>query len=197
MTAAPKAPEIRIYVAFAPDDRRYTRDRNYGHVYGRPMILGSSEYEPGRALFSPNSYEIEPRPGYRWRTLDGLQASGQFDDDSGRVYGQEIEYDRRPTTNLREAEEMVVWLRKIDKGMRAVQQQFGYPRDFPAFLAHFAAVLVPKAVQPFWRSLTAEERNIEGTGYRAMDAESVRWWLNEQMAEYRKNAGLPEVPAAT
>jgi hypothetical protein len=187
---ADRVPEIRIYVTFEPPSDRYRSGRNYGHIYARPMILGESKFEPGQALFSPGSYEVEPRPAAKWKALDNLQASAQFDDDSERVYGSSVEYDERPAVTLHRAEQMILWLRKLDKHMTEISRAFGYPQDFPAYLAHFAQALIPKTPRPFWRDLDGQP-DIEGTGYRAMDAESLRWWINGQMTEYRKNAGLP------
>jgi hypothetical protein len=191
MASKPQIPDILIYTDFQAPHSRRPGDRNYGHIYARPLILGTSQFEPGTSLFSPDSYEVEPRPDHRYRALENLRASAQFDDDGPRTYGHEIEYDEHRPLTLYRAEQMIPWLRKFDKGMSAVRERFGYPQDFADFLAHFAAVLVPKVARPFWRSLTAEERNIEGTGYRAMDTEALRCWLRSEMTEYRKNAGLP------
>jgi hypothetical protein len=192
MTSKPDPADVRLYVRFE-DSSHGGWDSKFAHVYARPMILAHDRYGSHElTLHDADSYSIED-PGTAVRALHNLTVSAQTDGSHHGFYGYEVTYTPREVT-LRTAETMLPVLRRLDKRMTALADRFGRPQDLAGFLAHLADAL-GLGGQPFMRPLNAGEADYEGTGYRAMDADGLRWWLADETAKWRERHGI-ETPAA-
>jgi hypothetical protein len=193
MTGKTSPADVRLYVRF--DDSRYggyDSDR-FAHVTAQPLILARDRYGNHElTLHDPDSYGIED-PGAAVRALKGLTVRAQTDGSSHGFYGYEIVY-KLDEVPLRTAETMLPVLRRLDKKMTALADRFGRPQDLAGYLAHLADAL-GLGGQPFMRPLNADEADYEGTGYRAMDADGLRWWIADETAKWRERHGI-ETPAA-
>jgi hypothetical protein len=181
-------PDVRLHVRF--EDSPYSGYRpgeRYAHVYAVPVILARDKYGDQRwDAHDPDSYSVDA-PG-TVRAMSGLKIRAQLDDHNRGFYAYRLAYSL-DEMDLRKAERAVAVLRRLDKRMTALASQFGHPRDLAAFLAHLAVALVPREPKPFIRRVS-DGRDWEGTGYRSMDPDALRWWLDDQAAKWRDKYGI-------
>jgi hypothetical protein len=122
-----------------------------------------------------------------------MRVTSQIDNTSRGFYGIRVEYEPSGgTVDLRDVETMLQPLRRVAKGMDKLAETFGRPQDLPAFLAHFAHVLIPKQPRPFMRAVTytGHDDDYEGSGYRSMEPDVMRWWIDDQLKAWRERNGI-------
>jgi hypothetical protein len=107
-------------------------------------------------------------------------------------YGWRVSYAEPYRVELPEAEAMVTVLRRIDRGMRRLAERYGSPADLAAFMSHLADVLGCRTAA-FGRRVTAEH-DFDGTGYRWMDADALRYWLGSETRTWDAAHGTAEAP---
>lgn len=181
-------PDVRFYVEVHSSKYDSWGGSKYAHFTARAMVLdrethGQSDAAYPLTLHSPDSYSI---PGTA-RELAGLQVTAQLDETSREWYGWRVAYNR-DQVELRDAEEMIKVLRKIDKRMHDISSQYGQPADLASFCGH-AVAAVANLLHAFMRPVDAN-RDYEATGYRSMDVDSLRYWLQDETAQWRKDHGI-------
>jgi hypothetical protein len=130
---------------------------------------------------SPDSYRTDDRRP----ELDGLTITAQLTPAYGNeFYGWEVSYREPYRVDLDRAESMVKVLRTIRRVMDRTSERFGQPADLAAFAAYAIATFA-NADHPFLLRVPPE-RDFSGTGYRAMDADSLRWFIRDETAKWRK-----------
>jgi hypothetical protein len=110
-----------------------------------------------------------------------------MDDRSGYFYGYRVHFDIDQLT-LDEGERALPILRRLDKRMTALSDQFGHPRDLVQFLAHLASALGLTG-QPFVTRVN-DDADYEGHGHRSRDVDSLRYWLDDQAKAWRERHGI-------
>jgi len=181
-------PDLRLHVRF--EDSPYNSfGTRYAHVYVMPVIMargkyGKQEYD----AWDVDSYEIEEPPA-AVRALRGLRVKAQMDDHDTSWYAYRVhfqaEYDQ---VSLHEAERILPVLRRLDKKMATLADRFGYAQNLETFLTRLADALGITG-KPFVRRVPANQ-DYEGTGHRSMDADSLRWWLQDETNKWRERYGI-------
>lgn len=191
MTASTPKPDLRLHTEFADSTaNRINWGSMYAHVHIRPVVLARGQYGAREwGAWDPDSYEYAGRTE-ALRALSGLEISAQIDNSSEAQdwYGYHVRY-AGTDVDLAKAEQILPVLRRINKRMTAQRDTYGWPRDFPAFAAHFAAALVPRVRSPFIRRVP-DDHDIEGTGYRSTNAEGLRYWLDDEVKAWREKYGV-------
>lgn len=193
MAERPEKPDLRIYLRFE-ESPNYGDGSRFAHVYASPMILAVGKYASNRKLdlWSPDASDVGADESVR--ALDGLRISSQVSNsDPQRLYGYDRpEYEASRGVDLRRAESMIVWLRKLDREMKKRNDKFGYPQDYPQYLSYLADILCPAQRQPFMRRVTGVDydQDYEGSGYRSMDTSTMRFWVDEQLKSWRERHGI-------
>jgi hypothetical protein len=190
-TPAPK-PDIRFAITISKDEAYAYDSQRYRHFQARAYVLGIDKYGKSQRpeLLDPSDYSVADRD--RTRALAGLVITAQADSDSmkragNEWYGQAVKYDRY-TIGLKDAEEMLPVLRKVDRTMRKLSTEFGYPATLVQFCTYAARALTSHR-QPFMRAVSADH-DWEGHGYRSMDADALGYHLADDATEWRKNNGI-------
>lgn len=184
-------PDIRFAVTVS--DTGYAYDRTtYRHFTARAYVLGVDKYgSSGRPeLLSPTDYSV-PESG-KTRALAGLQITAQADGDSMKRrgdewYAWEVSYDRH-TVQLRDAEEILPVLRKIDRTTVKLSAEHGRPVTLAQFCSYAARAITGER-SPFMRTVP-DSQDYDGTGYRSMDTDALGYHLLSDAAEWRKNHGI-------
>lgn len=86
------------------------------------------------------------------------------------------------SVDQRRAETMVKVLRRVNRALERLREQFGYPKGPAQSAAYLANALGVKGDRPFVRYV--KEMRIDGTNYAHMSADSLADWLREQEAAY-------------
>jgi hypothetical protein len=180
--------DVRFYVEVHDSSGNAFGGSQYAHFTARCMILareshGQSDATYPVALHSPDSYSI---PGTA-RHLAGLEITAQMDESSREWYGWNVHYVRE-RVELRDAEEIVKVMRKITKRMDDIASQYGRPTDLGSFCGHAVAAIAGHG-SVFMRSVKPEN-DCEGTGYRSMDVDSLRYHIEDETREWRKKHGI-------
>lgn len=183
--------DLRLAVRF--EYRRDYDGSRFAHAYAEPVIMARGRFgKQEMSAWNLDSYEIEVPDAVR--VLHGFRVSAQTDTDSReRFYGyDQPAYVLHEGVTLRTGETALPVLRKLDRKLRELNGRFGYPADLPAYLARVADALLPRGTAyPFVRLLTAGEDDYEGTGHRAMNADALRCWLNDQVKSWCGYMGEP------
>jgi len=194
MSKTSDKPDLRLHVAFEEDPYGSSFGTSYAHVRAMPAVLARDKYGQHEWFaHAVDSYSVDgPQPDARMRNLDGLKVSAQADNHSGDdngFYGFELTFEpsRKPT--LHELERILPVMRRIDKRMTALRDQYGYPRDLAAYLSYLATAVCPGVKRPFIRRVD-DGHDIEGTGYRSMDTEALRWWVDRELKRWREKVGV-------
>jgi hypothetical protein len=190
-TPAPK-PDIRFAITITKNETYAYDSQHYRHFQARAYVLGVNKYGKSQRpeLLDPSDYSVAGRD--RTRALAGLVITAQADSDSmkrpgSEWYGQAVKYDRY-TVELKDAEEMLPVLRKIDRTMRKLTAEFGYPATLVQFCTYAARALTSHR-QPFLCAVSADH-DWEGTGYRSMDADALSYHLSADASEWREAHGI-------
>ncbi|WP_067481775.1 hypothetical protein [Actinomadura hibisca] len=93
----------------------------------------------------------------------------------GSAYGDTISF-RPYQVELGRAEPMVKTLRRINRGLERLDQQLGRSPDFATSLIRVAHVIGCATFAEYFEELRAD-----GSHYRWMDPDSVRWWITEKI----------------
>jgi hypothetical protein len=188
---APK-PDIRFAVTISKDEAYAYDSQRYRHFAARAYVLGVDKYGKSQRpeLLDPSDYSVADRD--RTRALEGLVITAQSDSDSmkragNEWYGQSVKYNRY-TIELRDAEEMLPVLRKIDRTMARLTAEFGYPATLVQFCTYAARALTSHR-KPFMRTVPADA-DYEGHGYRSMDADALGYHLQADAQEWREAHGI-------
>jgi hypothetical protein len=115
------------------------------------------------------------------RGLDNLGVTAQASVGIGteHFYGYELEYLEPYTVNARRLDAMSKTMRRLTAKLEKMAATLGSPEDLPAFMARVAVALgITKA--PFMVLVDADH-DFQGTGYREMDADTLRYWIGEQL----------------
>ena len=180
--------DVRFYVQVTDSDGNCFGGSQYAHFTARAMVLareshGQSDATYPLTLHAPDSYSI---PGNA-RELAGLEITAQMDESSRDWYGWSVHYSR-DQVDIRGAEEIVKVLRKITRKMDAIAAEYGRPTDLAAFCAHAVKAITAQG-KPFMRPVKPEH-DYESSGYRSMDVDSLRWFIQQETAEWRKLHGI-------
>ena len=161
--------DLRLAVRFEDSPYNSFGD-HYCHVYVMPVVMARGKYGDQRyEAHNVDSYDIDVPASVS--ALKGLRVKAQMDDRSGYFYGYRVHFDIDQLT-LDEGERALPILRRLDKRMTALSDQFGYPRDIVQFLAHLANAM-GLAGKPFVTRVT-DEADYEGHGHRSRDVDSLR-----------------------
>ncbi len=182
--------DVRFAVTIT-DGTRYPGDQtSYRHFTARAYVLGVDKYgSTGRPeLLSPTDYSVPSTA----KALDGLTVTAQADSDSMKRpgdewYAWEVSYDRS-RVQLKDAEEILPVLRKIDKRVARLTSELGRPSTLASFCAYVASAIT-RQTSVFLRRVDAEQ-DYEGTGYRSMDADALSYHLASDASEWRKDHGI-------
>ena len=177
--------DLRLAVRFEDSPYNSFGD-HYCHVYVMPVVMARGKYGDQRyEAHNVDSYDIDVPASVS--ALKGLRVKAQMDDRSGYFYGYRVHFDIDQIT-LDEGERALPILRRLDKRMTALSDQFGYPRDIVQFLAHLANAM-GLAGKPFVTRVT-DEADYEGHGHRSRDVDSLRYWLDDQAKAWRERHGI-------
>jgi hypothetical protein len=169
-----KTENIRMLVTVAERDS-YGSD-HYLHFTGRLVVQHDGELRGA------------DRYAERERGLQDLTVTAQRDTSAKHFYGFEVSYREPYSVRLEDAELMVKVLRKIRRRMDQLREKWGYPTDIAMFAAHAMSALTA-APQPFLRRVPPE-RDFAGTGYHAMNADGLRWFVADEVAKWEKERGI-------
>ena len=129
-TSQPTKPDVRFAVTIQDSSGNRYGGTQYRNFAARAYILARDKYRDDHAyeLHSPDSYSVEAGPA---RVLAGLQITAQADDSTMRKPGDEwyawtVSFDRS-RVELRDAEDMLPVLRKIDKRIAKLTAELGQP----------------------------------------------------------------------
>lgn len=92
----------------------------------------------------------------------------------GRTYGDTISF-RPHQVEIDRAQSMTATLRRINRGLERLDQQLGRSPDFATFLIRTAHILGCVTFAEY-----TEEMRPDGTHYRWMDPDTVRWWISKK-----------------
>lgn len=101
----------------------------------------------------------------------------------GRCYGWSYGY-RPLTVNLARAQTITAMLRRTQRQLAALAQQWGTPADFAAYVSHFAVALGIAA----FAEHTAQMRP-DGTHWRWLDVDQMRGWIRQHEQPSIRTAG--------
>ncbi len=105
-------------------------------------------------------------------------------DTFGDTYGWHREYRNVYSIDVVRADVMSKTLRRIDRGMKKLEQQFGFATDFPTYLVRVAHVL--GITQFGWKIADGGSSwTYDGNEYRWVDASYVVAFLERQLADFR------------
>lgn len=128
--------------------------------------------------FSDHSWPREP--------LADLVISGQADENqtthNGEPYGWHCWYEEPHRVELDRAEGMVKTLRKVERGVKKLESEFGYPDTFAAYAARVAKVL---GVKTFMWSNDGSGNYDEQTWIKA-DAATLSHRISFILQDWRK-----------
>lgn len=148
----------------------------YGKIYACAHVQnnGLTEAHEAGAVLTPSlgdSYGWGCKYGY----LDGLRVSAQYSADRPEdLYDWGIEYAEQRGIRTHAAEVMAKTLRKIDRDMAKIKDQFGYTDSFGEYVARFAAVL---GCCKFGER--RDEIGPDGSRYRWRDVQGMRHRIAE------------------
>ena len=180
--------DVRFYVQVIDSSGNYFSGSQYAHFAARAMVLareshGQSDATYPLTLQAPDSYSI---PGNA-HELAGLEITAQMDESSRDWYGWSVHYnvDR---VDMHNVDGMSKTLRKITRKMDAIVAEYGRPTDLAAFCAHAVKAITAQG-KPFMRPVKPEH-DFESSGYRSMDTDSLRRFIQQETAEWRKLHGI-------
>lgn len=188
MSEKPEKADIRFFVEVRDSSGNGYGGSQYAHFTARAMVLARESHGQSDAVYpldlhAPDSYSIPVNA----RELARLEITAQLDETSREWYGWSVHYDRT-SVDLRDAEEIVKVLRKIQRKMDAIAGKYGRPTDLASFCGH-AVMAVTDNGRPFMRTVPPE-RDYEGYGYHSMDVDALRWHINSETQEWRKRHGI-------
>jgi hypothetical protein len=167
--------DIRLLVSI--DNTRSFGD-NYLRFTGTPVIV-----EASGSLISCGRHdapELHPElADFAVTAQNNYSADGE-----GGFYGFSVEYRNVFSVDIQRAEQMLKALRRITKHMSQLATRLGYAQDIATYAA-YAMDLFVTSNAPFVRHVT-EEHDISGKGYRGMDANSLRYWVQDEIAKWQK-----------
>ena len=186
MSERPAKADVRFYVQVSDSSGNRFGGSQYAHFTARCMILARENYGGRQGqldLFAPDSYNVPINA----RDLTGLEITAQLDETSRDWYGWSVHYNVDKVT-LRNGEEMIKVLRRIERQMNKITAEYGRPTDLASFCAH-AVKAVTSQGQPFMRPVKAEH-DYESTGYRSMDVDTLRYFIDSETQAWRKSHGI-------
>lgn len=151
---------------------------NYFHIKAHVVYIGeSSGRNPGEVLnpqFDNYGTAYERSVG----DFDSLVVSAQRDAMESEHflpwYGFGVEFDKFGGVKLKRAESMVKVLRKIERKLDKLQEDFGYPADFSTYLIRVANAL---GMTGHCYGIRTDEMRPDGTNYRWMNANTLAEWF--------------------
>lgn len=184
-------PDVRLHCAFTDSTGNRYGGSLYAHFEARVVILSPERWgeDKGRIRpHDPDSYEVEnPGPD---RELTGFRVTAQIDDHTPEFYGFHVgfEPEHAGLADLDQAKRFVRVLTRVERKREALTAEYGYPRNIVQLMTYVASALGLSG-QPFTRAL-GDQPDIEGSGVRSMNADSLRWWLADQVKAWRVRYGL-------
>lgn len=183
MAARKPKPDVRFILEL--------KDDHMAESIGGSYLIATFEAAidvPGEGLTFPQ-YRDEPG-----RELVGLIIRAQLDRCAGTFYGF------RPTfkpfeVTLENVASMKAVLERIDRKVRALNDRFGYPHDLAAYMGYVAEALGVTDRQPFCRRVSGSA-DMNGTGKRWMDVDSLRSHLDTEATAWRTKHGYTITAAA-
>jgi len=140
--------------------------------YDPAVDRGWDKHEPGTVL-SPHFTD----PDGRYDRYADLHVRAALDIDGhvneGRSYAWTTEF-RPNSVDLPRAHSMATFLRRTDRQVAALAQQFGAPSDFAGYLTRFAVAL---GITVFAEHCA--ELQPDGTHWTWMDTEQMRAWVRQ------------------
>lgn len=158
-----------------------------GKIYARAFVQNNGlteSHEDGMILrpMLDSTYDWEGKYGH----LNNLRVTEQHDlTDKATSYAWNVEYSDHMFIRLREAEVMLKTLRKIEREMIKIKDQFGYAASFGDYVARFAAVI---GCGKF--GVRTDEMQPNGTHYRWFDAQDMRTWVNRETTKHIATADV-------
>jgi hypothetical protein len=113
--------------------------------------------------------------------LADLAITAYHNEDFGGWYGWAVEYHDAHSIDLRRAELMTKQLRKLNKAMAKLDEQFGTASDFPTYCGRVAHALGCTNPNPFGRY--SKEMRANGTHYHWMNVDYLRYHLLDVVAD--------------
>ena len=176
-------PEIRLHVTF--EESQYFGDTRYAKIIARAYVLAPDRYHDGKlGLFTPGSYEID---GARAGELECLEITSQVSDNYPDPYAWKVQYNGT-AFELERAEAAVKVLRRINATMTKLDAEWGRPGDLATYMVRAAKALTNEP-KPFMASVKPEH-DYEGTGYKTMGPDELRYWIQDQLKEWRKKYNI-------
>lgn len=120
--------------------------------------------------------------------LVDLTVRAQMDSHSTAFYGWGATF-KPYSVNLAKAESMVKVLRSIDKRLAALSERYGYEQDLAAYMARLAEAVGATESMSFARRVKGEQ-DMNGTGYRWMNTDYLRSWIDTEVKAWRVQRGL-------
>lgn len=114
--------------------------------------------------------------------------SNSYSDAGGTFYGYGADYLSPYRVDQARAEMMVKTLRSVTRKLEKLSSQLGEARDLAAYLPRFAIAIGATGPAPFLRRIEGEERDLYGDGYKHMNADSLGYWLDHELAAFHKVA---------
>jgi len=152
--------------------------------YDPALESGWDKHKPGTVL-SPHF----TNPAGRYDPYADLHVRAALDVNSnvndGRSYAWTYEF-RPHSVDLRRAQSMATFLRRTDRQMAALAQQFGAPTDFASYLTRFAVAL---GITVF--AANSAELPHDGTHWKWMDVDQMRAWVRHHEQTATAPAGRP------
>lgn len=108
--------------------------------------------------------------------------------DHGGFYGYRAEF-APYSVNLDLATSIAKVLRMIERKMEALSARHGSPTDLAAYMAGLSDAIGAAESQCFGRR-TQASHDLDGSGFRWMDTNYLRFYLNEQVDAWRTRHGI-------
>lgn len=190
MTTKPKAPKPDIRIIVSAKD---TSDREQAFMTFEAHVA----YTSPRGLLNPLAGSNR---GDGVEHLADLIVTAQIDpsgssDCLSRWYGYSVE--AKPyIVDLRRAKQLVKVLGAIDRKLTTMNERRGYPTDLADFLGRVGEAIGAAKTYPFGRRRQEGEPDMDGSGYKWMNVDWLRDYLNKTVTDWREKHGYSMTTAS-
>lgn len=185
--------DVRLAVRVEDSAGNRLGGSQYANLEACVVVLARDEHSGMWQAWDPDSYSITVPATVR--DMSGLKFTAQMDDTTARVtgrewYGAHVGYESSRLIERDAAARMNRVLGQLQRRLDKFERDLGTWRH-PADLLIRVALVVCDTPVPFIRHVGSGD-DFEGTGYRSMSADDLRYWLDGQVKAWRDKHGVPD-----
>lgn len=153
---------IRAYVMLPQDD---------GSMH-------SAQRWSGDAARQYAGFRLTARVGHGYDTSRG-------DENPGEIWGWSVEYTDVMIESAEQATEIARVLRKIETGMRKIEDTEGYTSDLAVWIMRIARIL---KIKDLYVRNGQQAYGMSGERYRAVSGSALQWWVSDAVRLAKKGS---------